>query len=156
MSCLLKKILGSKQQNPQYAYCPNCDKQVDSHKNCHICKMPTIQVIEYTDFFEIKPPSRNNFMLEKFSPEEMGSWYDAANYAKNLRKGGFSDWRLPTTEELLTIYKVKEICRITHNGWLWSSEDSTNNPNEAKYLDLVSGQISEYEKSDSLYVCCVR
>ena len=45
------------------------------------------------------------------NPDEhkMG-WYDAMEYAKNLRLGGYDDWRLPTIEELKAV--VRECCGI--------------------------------------------
>jgi len=34
-------------------------------------------------------------------------WKAASDYCSNLRTGGFSDWRLPTTTELQTLYDVR-------------------------------------------------
>ena len=40
------------------------------------------------------------------NPEEHRmNWYDAMEYAKNLRLGGYDDWRLPTIEELRTVVR---------------------------------------------------
>jgi len=35
------------------------------------------------------------------------SWHEAKEYAKNLRLGGFNDWRLPTREELRRLANIK-------------------------------------------------
>ncbi len=32
------------------------------------------------------------------------SWTDASNYCKNLETGGYSDWRMPTINELKILY----------------------------------------------------
>ena len=38
------------------------------------------------------------------NPEEHEmDWYSAMEYAKNLRLGGYDDWRLPTIEELVSV-----------------------------------------------------
>jgi serine/threonine-protein kinase len=36
--------------------------------------------------------------------EDLFKWNDAVSYCKNLRLGGYSDWRLPSIEELAAIY----------------------------------------------------
>jgi hypothetical protein len=35
------------------------------------------------------------------------NWHEANEYAKQLRLGGYSDWRLPTIEELEKLYDPK-------------------------------------------------
>jgi hypothetical protein len=65
------------------------------------------------------------------------TWYEAVDYVKNLKNGGHVDWRLPSIEELKSIfeeqstinsiYKYKahlnsvfiEPCAV----WYWSSDD---------------------------------
>ncbi|MDQ7046626.1 MAG: DUF1566 domain-containing protein [Sulfurovum sp.] len=41
----------------------------------------------------------NGLMWQKETVEEKMNWNDAMEYAKNLRLGGYDDWRLPTIEE---------------------------------------------------------
>jgi hypothetical protein len=56
------------------------------------------------------------------------NWHEANEYAKKLRLGGYSDWRLPTIKELEKLYDPKESerknirkpFRLT-NWWVWSS-----------------------------------
>lgn len=37
------------------------------------------------------------------------NWKDADTFCKNYRLGGFADWRMPTLEELMTLYKSQII-----------------------------------------------
>jgi formylglycine-generating enzyme required for sulfatase activity len=55
------------------------------------------------------------------------NWDEANEYAKQLRLGGYSDWRLPTIEELEKLYdprrggerKIRKPLQLT--GWfVWS------------------------------------
>jgi hypothetical protein len=45
---------------------------------------------------------------------------DAADYCRNLKLGGFSDWRLPNIEELQQIYQRRAEFRNLP-GWEWST-----------------------------------
>ena len=45
----------------------------------------------------------NGLMWQKETVEEEMNWDDAMEYAKNLRLGGYDDWRLPTIEEFKEI-----------------------------------------------------
>ena len=55
-------------------------------------------------------------------------WHDANQYAGQLRLGGYSDWRLPTIDELEKLYdpqdssanKIRKPFRLT-SYWVWSS-----------------------------------
>ena len=50
------------------------------------------------------------------------NWYEADAYCKNLKEGGYSDWRLPIIDELRTIIKdcdrtgIRGECRISENN----------------------------------------
>ncbi len=55
-------------------------------------------------------------------------WHKANEYAKQLRLGGYSDWRLPTIEELEKLYdskvngevKIRKPFKLS-GWWVWSS-----------------------------------
>ncbi len=46
----------------------------------------------------------------------------SVSYANNLKTGGYSDWRLPSTSELVVIYKNRPFFPKTKAAWYWSSE----------------------------------
>jgi len=52
------------------------------------------------------------------------SWTDADSYCENYRVGGYTDWRMPTIDELEGLYEIgyyKNLIQIT--GWyVWASE----------------------------------
>ncbi|MEN8135810.1 MAG: DUF1566 domain-containing protein [Thermodesulfobacteriota bacterium] len=50
--------------------------------------------------------SSSPLMWQKIRSPLFTSWEDADNYVKNLKLGGYSDWRLPTSEEFLELYFV--------------------------------------------------
>jgi len=112
------------------------------------------------------------------------SWYEAMEYAENLRLGGYDDWRLPTIEELA---EVVELCggtltSVEDDDWksIWD-ENEDNETYQSNYeargfasndywsSTTVAGfssyawnvyfydgsQYGNY-KSDSYYVRCVR
>lgn len=89
------------------------------------------------------------------------SWYDADEYAINLRLGGFDDWRLPTRLELESLLDLDR-----HNPasdfpgmpplWFWSSSSFAN---VSSYAWLVSfydcNVLARYRTLDG-FVRCVR
>ena len=63
------------------------------------------------------------------------NWQDAKNYCKNYRGGGYTDWRMPTQDELAGLYDVAEtyksdcgynvhVTELIHLTctWVWASE----------------------------------
>ena len=59
------------------------------------------------------------------------NWPDAIEYCRNLRVGGYTDWRMPTLTELASLYNPKEknkngyhIIKLIHTTAqsCWSSE----------------------------------
>jgi Protein of unknown function (DUF1566)/TIR domain len=72
------------------------------------------------------------------------NWHDANKYAQKLRLGGYSDWRLPTIDELEKLYDSGELdirkpFRLTgRSRWVWSST-VTEFEDSAWYFSFVSG-----------------
>jgi hypothetical protein len=72
------------------------------------------------------------------------NWSAALSTARNHRDGGFSDWRLPTQDELNLVYqnlRAKNIGDLG-NDWHWSSSESGS---DKAWIQLFSnGQRSDW------------
>lgn len=112
-------------------------------------------VIIITD--EIKkeyPELKNLKMIQKESSDYM-TWNNSMQYAKDLDLGGFTDWRLPTMEELRGIYRAKQALGIADDEeWYWSGSEA--GATYAWYVNFSNGGVSNSSKSNSYYVRCVR
>jgi hypothetical protein len=62
------------------------------------------------------------------------NWANAKSYCENYRGGGYTDWRLPTVDELAGLYDpnnqnrygyhiATDLIELTH-WWVWSSEEA--------------------------------
>ena len=96
------------------------------------------------------------------------SWIDAINYCENtLILGGYSDWRLPNANELLSIadYSRSEPAinnsvfvntSSTFSNYYWSSTTYANGTDSAWYVYFNYGSSNYYYKTGNYYVRCVR
>jgi hypothetical protein len=112
----------------------------------------------------------------------MMNWYEAMEYAENLRLGGYDDWRLATKEELGDIVtacavelavqdeddwndiwdknkknKAYQACyekKGFSSGFYWSSSEYADY--EALYVVFHYGYLGYDNKKFSYYVRCVR
>ena len=50
------------------------------------------------------------------------NYESAATYVKSMNTGGHGDWRLPTPDELKTLFKVKPYFPASPATWLWTSQ----------------------------------
>jgi len=96
-----------------------------------------------------------------------GEGTDTEDYLLQLnfeKFGGFSDWRLPTLQEISTIVAIsKESIAISKSvfpnaqaGKYWTSTTNANYPNKAWYVNLVGGGNGNTDKSEALYIRAVR
>ena len=77
----------------------------------------------------------------------------AAGITRLYKGGGFSDWFLPSIEELNKIYLSKEIIGNISESWYWSS---TEGPNfNAWFLDFRFG-IKELDLNSRKHVRAIR
>ena len=108
------------------------------------------------DYIELVKPIENIRMIEKNCFGFLLAWKDALLYAKTVMKGGYRDWRVPTMEEMIVIYKIKDICGINKlDDWFWSSSECEGGLN-AWRVSMHAGFTSNGIKTGKYYVRCVR
>ena len=124
-----------------------------------------------------------NLMWQKETIGRM-KWEDAMEYAKNLKLGGYDDWRLPTVDELgdIVILCGGVLVSWDEKGWrekvdknndnaqyqasyrekgflpnfCWTSSTYANRRQFAWVVYFGSGYDSGYYKSNTYHLRCVR
>ena len=66
-----------------------------------------------------------------YPEEQKMNWDDAMEYAKNLRLGGYDDWRLPTIEELKAVVQECGGINVTWDKDDWAAKRDKNRANES-------------------------
>ena len=91
------------------------------------------------------------------------TWQNAIDYCENLNLDGKSDWRLPNTNELVSLVDDKKynpsidaIFQNTNSNYYWSSTTRVGNYNNAWIVSFGYGLQGYHNKGNSLYVRCVR
>jgi hypothetical protein len=96
------------------------------------------------------------------------TWDQAAQYAQGFRGGNYSDWRLPTDQELLSLYSQNKTFEFKNghtvhvadsvllSGYMYWAGESKGN--DAKYFDFERGKTSSKKKNEaySMRVLVVR
>ena len=88
------------------------------------------------------------------------NWEDAIDYCEDLEYGGYTDWRLPSPHELLTITDISRdnpavnttYFKISSELWSSASYSDTN----AFFLGKGAGVYYTKEKTESIQAMCVR
>jgi hypothetical protein len=94
------------------------------------------------------------------------NWQDAMNWASALYYCGYSDWRLPASEELSVFAKrvgnrktgfpnVNGFNNISTGGY-WSSTTHDNNNGNAWIVNISDGSMNNFGKNLNNYVWPVR
>lgn len=94
--------------------------------------------------------TRTNLMWAAKDNGEFTNWYGGKSYCENYSGGGYTDWRMPTTDELVTLYDVdkKSVATDHFNVHLtklislsgrtiWASETDGN---YAAYVYFANGE----------------
>jgi len=93
---------------------------------------------------------KNNRSLGK-----AGNLRHAVNYCRRLNYAGYSDWRLPTKEELMEVHRIKgEVFQNHRDGDFWSITPAMGRKN----FVVFPADAYPYERftSESNYIRCVR
>jgi len=121
---------------------------------------------------------KNNLLWQQSPPEGIYTWKEANEYCKSLTLAGYSDWRLPTIEELKTLINKKYVSTIDpifkcESSYHWSSStqvvdtqiEKFNNstvvpaivftPCNAWYVSFCDGYVSINLKDSTYFVRAV-
>ena len=142
----------------------------------------TGQTTSYTDTwgedsdYTINPPSYTDngdgtvtdnvtgLIWQKEDDDITRTWDDAVSYSNDLTLADYTDWRLPSKKELLSIvnygtyYPSIDTTYFpgTNMSRYWSSTTNANNSSYAWYVSFGNGYVNNYVKSNNYYVKCVR
>jgi Protein of unknown function (DUF1566) len=105
-------------------------------------------------------------MWDQVEKPSQYSWVEAAGVCTSSRRGGFSDWRLPTSNELMSIVDYSRaspplantdvfVFDVPGNHSTWSSTACAQQPGSAWEL-LGVGEVDCYPVATTNYVRCVR
>ena len=94
-------------------------------------------------------------VLNNKSKGKAGSFYHAKRYCRVLNYGGYTDWRLPTADELVHIHgKPKQAFTYFRDRDFWTSTPVTKD----RYFVVFPADAYRYARSprQSNFVRCVR
>lgn len=99
------------------------------------------------------------------------TWHQANNYIHPLKIGGYSDWRLPSKEELKLLadyaeslkdinnrqpYEILGFKNVASHYYFWSSSTYADNTDNAWIVNMYYGHVHWSRMSDINYVWPVR
>ena len=108
--------------------------------------------------------NNTGLMWQQTIPTDAYKWDGAVSYCNSLSYAGYSDWRLPTPQELLTIVDNSRYNPATDttyfpntpSGYFWSSSTYVYSTDYAWYVGFNGGNVSNPNKTHYYYVRCVR
>jgi hypothetical protein len=121
--------------------------------------LPGAPAADGTFYAGTSPKTYRPFYATPTDAPAPANWKDATAYCETLEASGHADWRLPTKEELDTLYQNREEGSLKNSfgsDWYWSST-----PN-ASYVGMVwqkkfsSGVSEAFSEVSTAAVRCVR
>ena len=92
---------------------------------------------------------------QEYSNAKAGKWKHAENYCRTLDYSGYSDWRLPTSDELQHVHRISgQVFTYFSEHDFWSSTPAA----KRRYYVVYPADAYRYEHkmSRTNYIRCVR
>lgn len=130
-----------------------------------INELPDISPLNYTYNPDTVTDGKTGLIWQKNDDNTPRIWADAITYCDALELGGYTDWRLPTKKELITIVDYKKssppvIDADSFPGTVpmdyWSSTTYAGKPKTAWGVYFGNGMVDGASKLENKYVRCVR
>lgn len=91
----------------------------------------------------------------KTNPDQLFLWKFGKSFCENSYKYGYSDWRLPTPQEIQKSIKNGTLKKI-RLGSYWTSSVDPKAPEDNALAVYSNGHVYPLEICDSAYALCVR
>jgi len=134
---------------------PNLSGVADIPKDC---SKATVYIEEDTRLMWQDAPytdAEDGAYKRNHSVGKAGSWRHAVNYCRRLNYAGYTDWRLPTADELAHVHrKVGQVFKNARANDFWTSTPTT----DVRYYVIYPADAYQYKryKRESNYIRCVR
>ena len=122
------------------------------------CQENTIYIEKDTSLMwqdETYEDSEDGACKRNHSVSKAGTWGHAVNYCRGLNYAGFTDWRLPTADELVHVHRKEgQVFTYFRGDDFWSSTPAS----DSRYYVVYTSDAYRYKryKSESNYIRCVR
>jgi len=134
---------------------PSINTDDMSNKTCKANKIYLERDVQLMWQDQVYANKETSAYKRNFSSAKAGTWKHAVNYCRSLNYVGYSDWRLPTADELTNVHRKKGKA-FTYNmdSDFWTSTPSTEN----KYYVVYPADAYRYKRysKESNYIRCVR
>ena len=132
------------------------------NKTYSISKNIPVKIVGLTDFNSLKVGDKymggiivkiteKEILICTAKPIGSGSYYSALELCSNYQNGGFN-WRLPNTEELKTIFSIKNKLDSYEINWYWTSN---TNGETAQHLGIQRGDMAYVSKEHGKWIFAV-
>jgi hypothetical protein len=153
--------------------CPDgCVDMTTDPKNCGVCQSVCADgqacfasaCKRYTWTNDVVTDHQTGRSWQRVAPSSKYDWLGAKDYCPQVMLGGFSDWRLPTLEELKTIVDTSkqdpaidgDAFPNTPSSVFWTSTPDTSNSRYAWGVYFVTGGSYWGGTTGAYWVRCVR